>query len=421
MSTFRLGVIGLGYVGLPLARSFAERGHDVCGIDIDERKISQLRNRVSYLSDLSNEDIGRLFDTERFRAVGSFGAVANADAILICVPTPLDRDDRPDLKPLLGAVRGIVPFLRKGQLVVLESSTYPGTCEELVKPLLESAGMVVGSDLHLAYSPERIDPGSSWTLESIPKVIGGYSPACTAFAKRIYDTVFDRTVVVSSLKAAEMTKLLENAQRFVNISLMNSLLPFASEMNIDLWEVIDAARTKPFGFSAYYPGVGVGGHCIPVDPLYLLWKAKEHRLDMPFIELSHRINREMPAYTVGRVKELMRPGDIKGSRILAVGVTYKKDVNDLRESAPLKVVSLLQRGGANVSFYDPYIQEVRIDGSSLPFVPLTEDNLKAFDCVLILTDHSNVPYDFIAAHAVVVLDTKNVVPGYENRGNIIHL
>lgn len=421
MSTFRLGVIGLGYVGLPLARAFAERGHDVHGIDIDQRKISQLRNRVSYLSDLSNADIGRLFDTERFRAASSFDAVASADAILICVPTPLDRDDRPDLKPLLGAVRGIVPFLRKGQLVVLESSTFPGTCEELVIPLLESAGMVVGRDLHLAYSPERIDPGSKWTLESIPKVIGGFSPACTAFAKRIYDTVFDRTVVVSSLKAAEMTKLLENAQRFVNISLMNSLLPFAREMNIDLWEVIDAAGTKPFGFSAYYPGVGVGGHCIPVDPLYLLWKAKEHQLDLPFIELSHRINREMPAYTVGRVKESMRSGDINGSRILAVGVTYKKDVNDLRESASMKVVSLLRRGGAEVSFYDPYVEEVRVDGSSLPFVPLTEDNLKAFDCVLILTDHSNVPYDFIATHASAVLDTRNVFPRQENRNNIIHL
>lgn len=421
MSPFRLGVIGLGYVGLPLARSFAESGHDVYGVDIDERKILQLRNRVSYLSDIADADIGRLFDTGRFRVSGSFDAVANADAILICVPTPLDRDDRPDLKPLLGAVRGILPYLRKGQLVVLESSTYPGTCEELVIPILESTGLAVGQDLFLAYSPERIDPGSKWTLENIPKVVGGFTPACTAFAKRVYDTVFRRTVVVSSLKAAEMTKLLENAQRFVNISLMNSLLPFAREMNIDLWEVIDAAATKPFGFSAYYPGVGIGGHCIPVDPLYLLWKAKEHRLDLPFIELSHRINREMPAYTVGRVKEMLRPGNIDGSNILAVGVTYKKDVNDLRESAPLKVVSLLRRGGANVSFFDPYIDEVRIDGASMPYVPLTEDNLKAFDCVLILTDHSNVPYDLIAAHASVVLDTRNVYPDRERRNNIIHL
>ncbi len=421
MPLYRLGVIGLGYVGLPLARLFAERGHEVYGIDIAERKIYRMRARVSYLSDFTNADIRALFDTRRFHAGSSFEAVGRADAIIICVPTPLDESDLPDLTYLLGAVRAVLPYLRDGQLVVVESSTYPGTCDERLKPLLESTGKIVGRDLHLAYSPERIDPGSAWNPEDIPKVIGGFTPACAAFAERIYETAFRKIVAVSSLKTAEMTKLVENSQRFVNISFMNSLLPFAREMGIDLWEVIAAAGTKPFGFTPYYPGVGVGGHCIPVDPMYLLWKAKEHRLDLPFIELSHRINGTMPAYAVERVRELLRPGDIRGSDILAVGVTYKKDVNDLRESPALKVVSLLRQSGANVSYFDPYIDEVSVDGDSLPFVPLTEDNLKRFDCVLILADHSNVPYDLIAAHAAAVLDTKNVMAACPNRDRITYL
>lgn len=421
MPLYRLGVIGLGYVGLPLARLFAKVGHQVHGIDIDANKISLLRSHVSYLSDLRDADIRESFETGRFHADSSFEAASRVDVIVLCVPTPLDENGSPDLTFLLGAVHSIVPHLRQGQLIVLESSTYPGTCEELVKPILESTGKVVGRDIHLAYSPERIDPGSGWELHRIPKVIGGFSPACTEFAKRVYDTAFDRTVVVSSLKTAEITKLLENSQRFVNISLMNSMLTVARKLNVSLWEAIDAASTKPFGFTPYYPGPGIGGHCIPVDPLYLLWKARAHGLELPFIELSRQTNEEMPRYTVERLREALRPAGLEHTSVLIIGVTYKKDVNDLRESAALRVISILREEGANVSFYDPYIREVSLGGSAIPYVRLTADNVKAFDCVVILTDHSNVPYDLIAEHASVVLDTKHVMPEGSDRGNINYL
>ncbi len=418
MPLYRLGVIGLGYVGLPLAALFAKVGHQVHGIDIDAHKISLLRSHVSYLSDMTDADIRELFETGRFHAESSFEAASQVDVIVLCVPTPLDQNGSPDLTFLLGAVHSIVPHLRQGQLIVLESSTYPGTCEELVKPILESTGKVVGRDLHFAYSPERIDPGSGWELHRIPKVIGGFTPACAEFAKRLYDTAFDETVVVSSLKTAEMTKLLENSQRFVNISLMNSMLKVARELNVSLWEAIRAASTKPFGFTPYYPGPGIGGHCIPVDPLYLLWKAREHGYELPFIELSRQTNEEMPHYTVERLREALGSESLEQATVLVIGVTYKKDVNDLRESAALKVISILRKVGADVSFYDPYIQEVSLGGYAIPFVPLTAEHVKAFDCVVILTDHSNVPYEWIAEHASVLLDTRHVLPVGSDRDNI---
>ncbi|WP_342773811.1 nucleotide sugar dehydrogenase [Cohnella pontilimi] len=421
MPLYRISIIGLGYVGMPLARLFADNGHEVYGVDVDERKISLLQNGVSYLSDFTNSDISRLTDTNRFHAGSSYDAVSQADVIVICVPTPLDEHDSPDLSYLQSAVRGIVPYLRRGQLIVLESSTYPGTCEEVLKPLLESTGMKVGRDLFLAYSPERINPGTPWRLEEIPKILGGFTRECTDYAKQVYGSVFHEVIVVSSLRTAEMTKLLENSQRFVNISLMNSLLPLARELDISLWEVIDAAGTKPFGFTPYYPGAGIGGHCIPVDPLYLLWKAKEHHHNLPFIELSHQVNQQMPAYTVERLAEILRPVELGDSSILVIGVTYKKDVNDIRESAALKVISILQQNGSKVSFFDPYVQELTIGGASVPYIALTESNVKSFDCVLILADHSNVPYDLVAAHASLILDTKNVIAKYAVRENIISL
>ncbi|MBO9599771.1 MAG: nucleotide sugar dehydrogenase [Cohnella sp.] len=421
MPLYRLSVVGLGYVGLPLARLFAKVGHQVHGIDIDANKISLLRGHVSYLSDMTDADVRELFETERFCAESSFETVNQADVIVLCVPTPLDESGAPDLTFLLSAVHHIVPHLRQGQLIVLESSTYPGTCEELVQPILESTGMIVGRDIHLAYSPERIDPGSGWELQRIPKVVGGFSPACTEFAKRVYDTAFDQTVVVSSLKTAEITKLLENSQRFVNISLMNSMLPIARKLNVSLWEAIRAASTKPFGFTPYYPGPGIGGHCIPVDPLYLQWKAREHGLELPFIELSRQTNEIMPLYTVERLREALQHEGLAHTSVLVIGVTYKKDVNDLRESAALKVISILREEGAHVSFYDPYIRKVNIGGSDIPYVPLTAEHVKAFDCVVILTDHSNVSYDLIAEHASVILDTKHAIPGGSDRGNINYL
>lgn len=421
MPAYRVGIIGLGYVGLPLARLFAENGHQVYGVDVNEHKIAQLQNYVSYISDISNFEISQLMDSQRFQAGSHYNAVSQADVIIICVPTPLDEHHCPDLSNLQSAVQGILPHLRQGQLIALESSTYPGTCEEIVKPLLESTGIRVGHDLFLAYSPERINPGAKWRLEEIPKIVSGFSARCTEFAKEVYGSVFREIVVVSSLRAAEMTKLLENAQRFVNISLMNSLLPFARELDINLWEVIDAASTKPYGFMPYYPGAGVGGHCIPVDPLYMLWKAKEHHYNLPFIELSHQVNEYMPAYTVERLAERLRPIELRDSNILVIGVTYKKDVNDTRESSALKVISILQQKGCNVSYYDPYVQELNIGDISVPYIPLTESNLKSVDCALILTDHTDIPYDLVAEQASIVFDTKNVMSEYAARGNVIHL
>ncbi len=304
---FNIGIIGLGYVGLPLAKLFIEKGHEVYGIDVDEQKISKLHKRQSYLSDFTRNEIRDLFGKNSFHVGSSFEAVEKVDVIIICVPTPLDHNDQPDLKYVTSAAQSSLPYLKRGQLVVLESSTFPGTCEERLKPILESSGMVVGRDISLAYSPERIDPGSKWELEQIPKVIGGFTPSCTAFAKKVYGSAFDQVVVVSSPRVAEMTKLLENCQRYVNISFMNSLVKLCEELDISLWEAIDAAGTKPYGFTKYFPGPGVGGHCIPVDPLYLLWKAREHNLNLPFIELCHQVNEDMPGYIVERVAKSLSP------------------------------------------------------------------------------------------------------------------
>ncbi|WP_159884924.1 nucleotide sugar dehydrogenase [Paenibacillus puerhi] len=421
MPFYGIGVIGLGYVGLPLARLFVQKGQEVHGIDVDERKIARLHKGESYLSDFTDEEVSQLFKTGHFHVGTSYEAVREVDVIIICVPTPLDEHGGPDLQYIRGAMQGILPYLHKDQLLVLESSTFPGTCDELLKPMLESAGFEVGRDVFLAYSPERIDPGTKWQLEDIPKVVGGYSAACTAYAKQVYESAFHQIVVVSSLRAAEMTKLLENSQRFVNISLMNSLLKLAHRMDISLWEVIDAASTKPFGFTPYYPGAGIGGHCIPVDPLYLLWKAKEQQLSLPFIELSSQVNNEMPAYIAERVEQSIHPKSLGGSRILLIGVTYKKDVNDVRESPALKIISLLQQKGADVSFFDPYVDKLVIDGRTIHGTALTESNVKLADCTLILTDHTGLPYEWVTDHSTLVFDTRNATSAWADRGNIIYL
>ncbi|UQZ86644.1 UDP-N-acetyl-D-glucosamine 6-dehydrogenase [Paenibacillus konkukensis] len=417
---FHIAIVGLGYVGLPLAQLFLEKGHTVYGIDVDSSKIQKLQHRQSYLSDFSAKEIRRLFADGTFHVSESFDAVGQADAVIICVPTPLDQDSKPDLTYVKHAVRNIMPHLHKGHLVVLESSTYPGTTEEELQPLIESTGMVVGVDVHLAYSPERIDPGARRSpLHEIPKVLGGVSGQCTSYAKQIYESVFQNVVVVSSPRVAEFTKILENCQRLVNISFMNELAMMCEKMNINLWEAIDAASTKPYGFTPYYPGPGIGGHCIPVDPLYLLWKAKQYDVDLQFIEVAHKVNEFMPEYVVQRVTHSLAGKPLTECGVLVIGVTYKKDVNDLRESTAIPIIEKLMKLGIKVSFHDPYIQEIRVGGQPMKGSPLTKRNIEQQDCVLILTDHSGIPYDGVAAHANLVIDTRNAMKHVGDRDHIV--
>lgn len=420
-TNYKIGIIGLGYVGLPLAELFLEKGNTVYGIDTDERKINMLNKRQSYLSDYKKNEIRNLFSKNSFHVGTTFNVIEKVDVIIICVPTPLDDHDQPDLKYVIGAAQNLLPHLRRGQLIVLESSTYPGTCEELLKPILESTGLLVGRGISLAYSPERIDPGSKWELEHIPKVVGGVTPSCTSYAKEVYEAVFKRMVVVSSPRVAEMTKLLENSQRYLNISFMNSLLKICEELDISLWEVIEAAGTKPYGFTKYYPGPGVGGHCIPVDPLYLLWKSREHHIDLPFIELCRQVNEDMPSLIVERVAKTLRPKELKECNVLVIGVTYKKDVNDLRESIALHIIEQLLESGVKVDYFDPYVNELKIGETVLHAVPLTARNMRNIDCTLILTDHSNIPYELFVKHTPVVIDTRNATSKVADRKNVILL
>ncbi len=416
-----IGIIGLGYVGLPLARLFVEKGFYVYGIDIDAKKISALESHKSYLSEFSNAEIRGMFSKGNFSVSSSFERIANSDVVIICVPTPLDEQAEPDLSYVKSAIHSFLPYLRIGQLVVLESSTYPGTTEEELLPLLETSKLKVGKDISLVYSPERIDPGQPATdLSKIPKVLGGMTPHCAQYGKRVYESIFDQVVLVSSPKVAEMTKIVENCQRLVNISFINELAMLCDQMNIDIWEVIAAASTKPYGFMPYYPGPGVGGHCIPVDPLYLLWKARALQSDLKFIELSHQINEQMPAFVVQKVENAL-PKPLKDCKILAIGVTYKKDVNDIRESRALTVIEELTERGATVNFYDPHIEQVMINSQQLKRISLTKRNVQQHDCTLILTDHTGLPYQSIVSAAALVIDTRNATQYCKNNGNVILL
>lgn len=420
---YTVGIVGLGYVGLPLARLFLEKGHTIYGIDLDERKIQKLKKMQSYLSDFSNADVRRLFSKGRFFVGSSYDVISHVDVMILCVPTPLDEVAKPDLRFVREAMTSALPYLRIGHLVILESSTYPGTTEEELLPLIESTGLKVGKDISLVYSPERIDPGQSiYELQEIPKILGGVTRSCTEYGKRVYETIFNQVVVVSSPRAAEMTKLLENSQRFVNISFMNELAMLCDKMNIDLWEVIAGASTKPYGFTPYYPGPGIGGHCIPVDPLYLSWKAKTYDMDLEFIELAHKINEQIPEFVVRKIeKHLSSVKPLKDSSILVIGVTYKKDVNDIRESRALEIMNRLKRLAAKVNFYDPFIEQIELDGMNLKRTSLTRRYVQQHDCTLILTDHSDIPYEEIVNNAPLVFDTRNATGKFKNRGNVILL
>jgi UDP-N-acetyl-D-glucosamine dehydrogenase len=420
--TARVGVVGLGYVGLPLALTFREHGWPVLGLDIDQDKISRLAAGASYLRHIPAERIARSREGERpFEATTDFDQVAKCDAIVICVPTPLTREREPDMSYIVHTTEAIAPYLRPGHLVVLESTTWPGTTDEVVRPILERGGLKAGRDFFLAFSPEREDPGNpKFETRTIPKVVGGHTPQCLAHAVKLYEGAIDKVVPVSSTQAAELSKLFENIFRCVNIALVNELKQLCHRMDLDVHEVIDAAATKPFGFMPFHPGPGLGGHCIPIDPFYLTWKAREFDFSTRFIELAGEINTNMPYYVVQRTLEAMsrRGRALSGSHVLVVGLAYKKNVDDVRESPSFRVIELLQKQGATVSYHDPYVPKthrMRHHDVQLQSRELTEAELRGVDAAIILTDHDVIDYARLVRHVPLVIDTRNATKDVPER------
>jgi len=423
--TATVGVIGLGYVGLPLVREIAHGGLRVMGFDIDPAKIERLLRGESYIGHLSDALVAQLLTAGRFVPTADFDRLAEPDAILICVPTPLDRHHEPDLSYIVKTAESIARRLRPGQLVVLESTTYPGTTEEVVRPILDATGLVLEEDYFLAFSPEREDPGNPhFTTRKIPKVVGGAGPRSSELARALYGRIVERVVPVRGTREAEAAKLLENIYRCVNIALVNELKMLFDRMGIDIWEVIEASKTKPFGFHAFYPGPGLGGHCIPVDPYYLTWKAREYDIQTRFISLAGEINTGMPDYVVARLMDALNDSGraLKGARVLVLGVAYKKNIDDIRESPALKLIELLHAKGAVVAYHDPHIPRfagLRAYDLAMESVPLTASLLAAQDAALIVADHDRVDYRFVLAHAPLVVDTRNATRGLEGAARVV--
>ncbi len=410
----RVGIVGLGYVGLPLVLRFAEEHFPVLGFDVDPAKVRKLQDGESYIRHIPAKRLRVLIKEKRFEPTTDFQRLAEADCIIICVPTPLTPKKDPDLQYIENTTDAISRTLRKGQLVCLESTTYPGTTEEILLERFRATGLEAGSDYFLIFSPEREDPGNpKYSTRTIPKVVGGITPDCLEVGTKLYGQVIDRVVPVSSTRAAELVKLLENIYRCVNIALVNELKLLGDRMDIDVWEVIDAASTKPFGFTPFYPGPGLGGHCIPIDPFYLSWKAKEYDFSTRFIQLAGEVNTSIPHYVVERIGKALndRSRSIRGSKILILGVAYKKDVDDVRESPALEIMEILQAKGALLSYSDPYIPRLHkmraYDFSHMSSLPLNEDVLKSQDLVLITTDHSSIDYQWVVDHASTIVDTRN--------------
>ena len=408
--TAELGVIGLGYVGLPLAIEFARAGFNVTGIDIDEEKIRLLEDGVSYIEDVPSADLKEAQQSGRLHATSDYSVLTRLDVINICVPTPLTRSKDPDVSHMAKAVDEIKKRLRSGQLIVLGSTTYPGTTHDLFVPMLEETGLKVGQDFCLAFAPERIDPANKvYNVRTVPKVVGGETQVCLDNACAVYDTIFDEVVPVSSTQSAEMVKLLENTFRAINIGLANEVALMCDRLGLDVWEVIDAAATKPYGYMKFVPGPGLGGHCIPVDPTYLAWKMKSLNFPARFIELATEINGQMPRHVTDRINDLLNEDRIavNGSTILVLGVAYKSNVSDVRESPALDIIRLLTQKGAEVSFSDPHVRELELDGVSLKGVDATDDVLKSADLAVITTQHAEVDYDRVVALSNRVYDTRN--------------
>ncbi len=414
----RIAVIGLGYVGLPLAVNFAKVGFKVFGLDKDLDRIQRVQNKESYILDVLTSELKEVVIRGHLVALNSFEILKTIDCIIICVPTPLRRKYTPDISYILSAVKTIRQFLKKDTLVILESTTYPGTTRELILPELKKSGLLLDKDFYLAFSPERIDPGNKkYNVTSIPKVVGGLTPQSGQLTKLLYQKVIKTVHLVSNAETAEMAKLLENSFRIINIGWINELAMMCHNLKIDVWEVIEAAKTKPFGFLPFYPGLGVGGHCIPDDPLYLYWKAKQYGFNSKYIKLSTDTNSHMPYYVVGRLRQLIKSQKRKPlsqSRFLIVGVTYKKDVKDLRKSPPLKLIALLMRERAKVEYFDPIIPYLDFEGINLKSIALDKNNLKKYDCVVMATDHSKVNYPWILNHATLIFDIRNIYQDVKN-------
>ncbi|MFA5094937.1 MAG: nucleotide sugar dehydrogenase [Candidatus Omnitrophota bacterium] len=421
----KIAVIGLGYVGLPLAVEFAKKGFFALGVDLDKRKISSINAGKSYILDIPSEEIGPLAKEGRLKATSDYSKLKEVDAIIICVPTPLRKSKDPDMSFIVSAAGAIAKNLRKGQVIVLESTTYPGTTEEVILPILEATGLKVGRDFSLGFSPERIDPGNPrYMTHNIPKVVSGMTRLCRENIALLYSQIVDSVIPVSSVKVAEMVKLLENTFRSVNIGLVNELVLMCDSLKVDVWEIIEAAKTKPFGFMPFYPGPGLGGHCIPIDPIYLAWKARIHGFEPRFIDLASKINADMPEYVADRVARMLNNKfgkAVKGSKVLIIGLSYKKDVTDTRESPAYEVIEKLKERGATVSYHDPFVPSSDFGGHSMRSVALSASGLKKYDCAVIVTDHSNVDYDFIVDNSKFVLDTRNALRDVNKRDKIERL
>jgi len=414
----KCAVVGLGYVGLPLAIELAKVGYQVIGIDTDSKKVQAIHKKRSYIDDVKNQDLQQVVRNGKLRATSDYSVLKGVDVVNICVPTPLRKTRDPDISYIVEACNSIVRYLQKNQLIILESTTYPGTTEEAMLPIFEATGLKVGRDFYLAFSPERVDPANpKYKTNNIPKVVGGITPYCTKMAIALYNQVMKKVVPVSSTRVAETVKLLENTFRSVNIGLVNEIALMCSQMNINVWEVIDAAATKPFGFMPFYPGPGLGGHCIPIDPLYLSWKARSFGFETRFIELADQVNSQMPQYVVHLVSEALNTErkSINSSKILILGVTYKKDVADVRESPALHIIELLRGKGAKVAYYDPYISEFVYKRVKFKSIKLNKKNLSSYDCILVITNHSNYNNKLIVDNAKLIVDTRNALKSIKGK------
>jgi UDP-N-acetyl-D-glucosamine dehydrogenase len=418
----KVGIIGLGYVGLPLAVEFAKAGYETVGIDVDARRVNDIRTGRSYIQDVPEAELKSVVAGGKLTATTDYSVLKQVDSVSVCVPTPLRKTKDPDIQYIVDATSRIKENLHPGLLIVLESTTYPGTTDEILLSEFTGTGLQVGKDFYLAFSPERVDPGNPhYGTHNTPKIIGGVTPECTRLARQLYERVVECVIPVSSTKAAEMVKLLENTFRMVNIGLVNEIAIMCDKLNLDVWEIIEAAATKPFGFMPFYPGPGLGGHCIPIDPLYLSWKLKLLNYNARFIELASEINTNMPEYVstkVGRALNRLKKA-VNGSKILVLGISYKKDISDTRESPALDIIRLLQEEGASVSYSDPYNPELRLDQGRLQSLSLTPENLRSFDCVVVVADHHAFDYDLIAREAHLIVDCRNALP--KGAGNVVKL
>lgn len=420
----KVGVVGLGYVGLPLVVEMARSGLQAVGIDVDKRKVDQINAGKNYIEDVDSAELARFVADGTVSATTSWDIVPELDAISICVPTPLRKTKDPDISYIKDTVAEIAPRLRKGQIIILESTTYPGTTDELLVPELERKGLKVGEDFFLAFSPERVDPGNpKFKTRNTPKIIGGITSECTRKAVEYYSRIFEHVIPVSSSKCAEMVKLLENTFRSVNIGLVNEVAIMCDKLGLDVWEVIEAAATKPFGFMPFFPGPGLGGHCIPIDPHYLAWKLKSLNYTARFIELASEVNGSMPHFVVDKVVLALnqQKKSVNGSRILIVGVAYKPNVQDVRESPALDIMTLLAEMNADIAFHDPYVTSVEHCGGRLKSVDLTPGAVSSADCIVIVTNHRDLPYDMLLDRAKVIVDTRNALKGKRGKARVVKL